>query len=43
MPDDARKNLDTGFLAHIPKPIAIERLWAAIDRALASCAAPIDV
>jgi two-component system CheB/CheR fusion protein len=43
MPDDARKSLDAGFLAHIPKPIAIERLWAAIDRALASCAAPMDV
>ena len=43
MPDDARKSLDSGFLAHIPKPIAIERLWAAIDRALASCAAPMDV
>ena len=43
MPEDARKSLDAGFLAHIPKPIAIERLWAAIDRALASCAAPMDV
>jgi two-component system, chemotaxis family, CheB/CheR fusion protein len=43
MPEDARKSLDAGFLAHIPKPVAIERLWAAIDRALASCAAPMDV
>ena len=43
MPDDARKSLEAGFLAHIPKPIAIERLWAAIDRALAFCAAPMDV
>ena len=42
MPDDARKSLEAGFLAHLPKPIAIERLWSAIDRALASCAAPID-
>ena len=43
MPEDARKSLDAGFLAHIPKPIAVERLWAAIDRALAACAAPVDV
>ena len=43
MPDDARRSLDAGFFAHLAKPVAIERLWATIDRVLASCAAPTEV
>ncbi len=43
MPDDARRSLDAGFLAHLSKPVAMERLWATIDQVLASCAAPVDV
>ena len=43
MPDDARKSLAAGFLVHLTKPIAVERLWATIDGILASCAAPIAV
>ncbi len=35
MPDDARKSLDAGFLEHLTKPVAMERLWATIDRVLA--------
>jgi two-component system, chemotaxis family, CheB/CheR fusion protein len=38
MPEDARKSLDAGFLEHVTKPVAVERLWATLDRALA-CAA----
>ena len=40
MPDDVRKSLEAGFIAHLSKPVAVERLWATIDRALAACAAP---
>ena len=40
MPDDVRKSLEAGFLAHLSKPVAMERLWATIDRVLTTCAAP---
>lgn len=39
MPDDARRSLEAGFIEHITKPVAMERLWATLDRVLASCAA----
>ncbi len=43
MPDDARKSRAAGFLEHLTKPVAVERLWATIDGVLDSCAAPVDV
>jgi CheY-like chemotaxis protein len=43
MPDDTDKSLDAGFLEHLTKPVAVDRLWATIDRVLASCASPVDV
>lgn len=42
MPEDARKSLEAGFLHHLTKPVAVERLWATIDRVLDSCAAPVN-
>lgn len=38
MPDDDRKSLEAGFLDHLTKPVAMERLWSAIDRVLEACA-----
>jgi CheY-like chemotaxis protein len=43
MPDDVRKSLEVGFLAHLSKPVAVERLWATIEQAVAACAAPTNV
>ncbi len=43
MPGDARKSRAAGFLEHLPKPVAVERLWATIDSVLEDCAAPVDV
>jgi two-component system CheB/CheR fusion protein len=39
MPDDAHRSLEAGFVEHITKPVAMERLWATLDRVLDSCAA----
>jgi len=41
MPGDATKSLEAGFFEHLTKPVAMERLWSAIDRMLESCAAPV--
>ena len=42
MPDDFRKTLDAGFFEHLTKPIAMEKLWAAIDRVLVACTVPLS-
>lgn len=34
MPDDARKSLAAGFLVHLTKPVAVERLWSTLDHVL---------
>lgn len=41
MPEDAPNSCAAGFLVHLTKPVAVEQLWAAIDRVLKSCAAPL--
>ena len=35
-PADVQRSTDAGFLAHIPKPLSPQRLFAAIDRAAAT-------
>ena len=42
MPDDARKSTEAGFVVHLTKPVAVERLWATLDRVMASRATPIE-
>jgi len=42
MPDDVRKSLEAGFLAHLSKPVAVERVWATIHQVLIASAAPAN-
>jgi len=38
-PDDVRASIEAGFIAHLTKPVDIDKLWAVMDRVLVGRAA----